>query len=53
MSLIRKERPYEKAEFAPKPTWIVRFLRQNVLFQFYRFIMINIKMIKLIFKSHK
>jgi hypothetical protein len=45
-------KPYEKAYFAPRPTFIVRFLRRNIFYQFIRFCIINIMMIKLIFKSH-
>jgi len=46
-------KPYEKACFAPKPTWIVRFMRKNIFFQIYRFTIINLKMVKVIWNSHK
>jgi hypothetical protein len=46
-------KPYQKADFAPKPVWLVRFARKNLIFQFFRFAIINLKMIRLIWKSHK
>lgn len=45
-------KPYEKAYFAPKPTFWVTFFRRNIIYQFIRFCIINFKMVKVIFKSH-
>lgn len=38
--------------FATKPTAFTKFLRTNLLWQIFRFIRINFKMIKVIRKSH-
>lgn len=38
--------------FATKPTPFTRFLRTSILWQMVRFVVINIKMIKVIRKSH-
>ncbi len=38
--------------FATKPTPFTKFLRTSILFQMVRFLVINIKMIKVIRKSH-
>jgi hypothetical protein len=44
--------PYQQAYYPPKPTGITRFLRTCVLWQLVRFVVINVKMIKLMSKSH-
>ncbi len=38
--------------FAPRPTRLTRFFRTFVPWQFLKFIFINIKMIRMIRKSH-
>ena len=48
---VNKE-PYQQAYYPPKPTGITRFLRTCVLWQLVRFVVINVKMIKLMSKSH-
>ncbi len=40
-------RPYEKDFYAPVPTEFTKSMRTNVIWQFYRFIVINLKMIRM------
>jgi len=40
-------KPYEENTFAPHPTKLTRYMRTNLLWQFIRFLVINIKMIKM------
>jgi Zn-dependent M28 family amino/carboxypeptidase len=48
------ERAHLRSEFfATKPTGFTRFMRTCVPFQMWRFLMINLKMIGIIRKSHK
>lgn len=49
--LINKE-PYQQAYYPPKPTGLTRFMRTCVLWQILRFFLINLKIIKLMAKSH-
>lgn len=49
--------PFEKQRqaqvaFATKPTSFTKFLRTSILWQLVRFVIINIKMIRVIRKSH-
>jgi hypothetical protein len=39
--------------YATRPTGFTRFLRTSLLWQFWRFIMINLKMIRIISLSHR
>ena len=41
-----------QAFFATKPTAFTRFLRTCIPWQFYRFLVINLKMIQVIRRSH-
>lgn len=41
------------AYFATRPTGFTRFLRTNLLWQAWRFAMINLKMIRIIRLSHR
>lgn len=50
-SPLNKE-PYQQAYYPPMPTGLTRYMRQNVLWQCIRFIAINVKMLKLMRKSH-
>ena len=55
MSEIKGEnqvRPYEETFYPPVPGRWVKFLRTCVLWQLVRFAMINIKMLRMIAKSH-
>lgn len=42
--------PYSQNYYAPVPTRITRFLRTNWIWQFIRFILLNIKMLRLVRK---
>lgn len=43
---------YEQAYFPPKPNKFTKFMRTCVLWQIVRFIIINLKMLRVISKSH-
>jgi len=45
-------KPYEQAYFPPKPNGFTKFMRTCVIWQFIRFLAINIKMVQVILKSH-
>lgn len=49
---ISNREPYQQAYYPPTPTGFTRFMRTCLIWQFYRFLVINIKMLKLIAKSH-
>lgn len=51
MPTLNRE-PYQQAYYAPEPTKFTRFLRTCLLWQFWRFIVINLKILKLLAKSH-
>jgi len=44
--------PYSPQSGTVIPSGLVKFFRTNVLYQFIRFLVINIRMTKLILKSH-
>jgi hypothetical protein len=44
--------PYAEGSFAAVPTGFTRFLRTFIPFQLWRFAAINVRMIRMIFKSH-
>jgi hypothetical protein len=48
---INKE-PYQQAYYPPVPTGITRHMRNNIIWQIVRFIVINVKMLKLMRNSH-
>lgn len=50
--VLPNAKPYEQAYFPPKPNGFTKFMRKCVLWQIIRFIIINLKMVKVIFKSH-
>ena len=49
---ITNREPYQQAYYPPAPTGFTRFMRTCLLWQLYRFLVINIKMLKLLSKSH-
>ncbi len=51
MSVKNKE-PYQQAYYPPVPTGITRYLRTSIVWQLYRFLVINLKMMKLMTRSH-
>lgn len=46
------KRPYEQAYYPPQPTAMTKFFRTCVLWQLVRFVIINLKMLKVIAKGH-
>ncbi len=48
---VNKE-PYQQAYYPPVPTGITCHMRSNVIWQIFRFFVINLKMLKLMRKSH-
>mgnify|MGYP006295767319 CR=1 FL=1 len=48
---VNKE-PYQQAYYPPVPTGLTRHMRSNVFWQALRFVVINLKMLKLMRKSH-
>lgn len=52
MSKIANKDPYQQAYYPPTPTGFTRYMRTSILWQLYRFVVINLKMLKLMAKSH-
>lgn len=48
---LNKE-PYQPAYYPPIPTNLTRRMRQNLVWQAIRFLVINLKMLKLMRNSH-
>ena len=49
---ITNREPYQQAYYPPLPTGFTRYMRTSLIWQFYRFLVINIKILKLLTKSH-
>ena len=49
---VKNKEPYQQAYYPPVPTGITRYLRTSVVLQLYRFVIINLKMMKLMTRSH-
>jgi hypothetical protein len=45
-------KPNDMVKFAMKPSWWVLFLRTFLLYQLYRFVWVNLRMLAMIRKSH-
>ncbi len=43
-------KPYEQSYFPPVPTKLTKFFRTNFIYQLFRFIIINIKMLRMVRK---
>lgn len=52
MPVPANKEPYQQAYYPPVPTSTTRLMRNNVLWQLLRFFVINLKMLKLMRKSH-
>lgn len=50
MSIKNKE-PYQQAYYPPVPTGLTRYMRQSLIWQFFRFWVINFKIFMLLVKS--
>ena len=48
---VNKE-PYQQAYYPPVPNGITRHMRNNILWQVIRFVVINLKMLKLMKVTH-
>lgn len=48
----KNKEPYQQAYYPPVPTGFTRYMRTSFIWQFYRFIVINLKILKLLMKSH-
>jgi hypothetical protein len=48
----KNKEPYLQAYYPPVPTGFTKYMRNSLIWQFYRFLVINYKMIKLMSKSH-
>jgi hypothetical protein len=44
--------PYQQAYYPPVPTGHTRYMRTSLVWQHYRFWVINLKILKLLLKSH-
>lgn len=49
---VKNKEPYQQAYYPPVPTGITRYLRTSVVWQLYRFVIINLKMMKLMTRSY-
>jgi hypothetical protein len=49
---ITNREPYQQAYYPPAPTAFTRYMRTSVLWQLYRFLVINLKIMRLMAKSH-
>jgi hypothetical protein len=49
---IKNKEPYQPAYYAPVPTGFTRYSRTSLVWQFFRFWVINGKILKLLLKSH-
>ncbi|MBS1189808.1 MAG: hypothetical protein H6R10_1600 [Rhodocyclaceae bacterium] len=52
MTKIANKEPYQQAYYPPVPTAWTRFMRTCFLWQAVRFLVINVKMLKLMRNSH-
>ncbi len=43
--------PYQQAYYPPVPTGFTRYMRTSLIWQFFRFLVINVKMLRLMSKS--
>lgn len=50
--MITNKEPYQQAYYPPRPTGLTRHMRTSLVWQCYRFLIINIKMLRLMAKSH-
>lgn len=49
---MSNKEPYQQAYYAPAPTGFTRWMRTFVPWQLVRFVVINLKMLRLMGKSH-
>ncbi len=44
--------PYSNSSYAPEPTAWTRFLRQSFIFQLYRFVVLALKVMRIVVGGH-
>ena len=49
---ITNREPYQQAYYPPSPTGFTRYMRTSLIWQGFRFLVINLKILKLMAKSH-
>ncbi|GAV20717.1 hypothetical protein MMIC_P1690 [Mariprofundus micogutta] len=49
---VTNKEPYQQAYYPPAPTGWTKYMRTSLIWQGIRFIVINLKMLKLMSKSH-
>ena len=49
---VINNRAYKQDYFPPVPTGFTKYMRQNLIWQFIRFVILNLKMLKVVRKSH-
>ncbi|MHB9056623.1 MAG: hypothetical protein ACYC2P_10790 [Paludibacteraceae bacterium] len=49
---IDKTVPYSNSSYAPEPTVWTKFLRQSFIYQFYRFIVLSLKVMRIVVGGH-
>jgi len=49
----KNKEPYQQHYYPPVPTGFTKYARTSIVWQLYRFAVINYKMLKLMSKSHK
>lgn len=49
---ITNREPYQQAYYPPAPTGFTRYMRTSLIWQSFRFLVINLKILKLMAKSH-
>ena len=49
---ITNREPYQQAYYPPSPTGFTRYMRTSLIWQGFRFLIINLKILKLMAKSH-
>lgn len=50
---VKNKEPYQQAYYPPVPTAFTRYMRTSLVWQFYRFWVINLKILKLMLKSSR
>lgn len=49
---VTNKEPYQQAYYAPAPTGFTRYMRTSLIWQAIRFFVINLKILKLMARSH-
>lgn len=47
---MNTRKPYEQTYYPPVPTGVTKFFRTNLLWQFFRFLVLNVKMLRMVRK---